>query len=97
MDGPAPLAVAFTDTSTGSPNVWRWDFGNGNGSALQHPTYTYDLPGLYTVTLTASNAALESGTASAQISVKVFFNLVHRRFIRVERVYRNDNSRSAKP
>lgn len=69
MDGPAPLAVAFTDTSTGSPNVWRWDFGNGNGSALQHPTYTYDLPGLYTVTLTASNAALESGTASAQISV----------------------------
>ncbi|MFA6333118.1 MAG: PKD domain-containing protein, partial [Methanoregula sp.] len=27
--GKAPLAVAFTDRSTGSPSAWSWDFGDG--------------------------------------------------------------------
>ena len=51
--GNAPFAVAFTDTSTGSPGWWRWDFGDGNTSTAQSPTYTYTEPGTYTVTQTA--------------------------------------------
>ena len=55
--GDAPLNVDFTDLSTGNPDTWNWDFGNGVGtSSQQNPSYTYDNAGTYTVTLTASNA-----------------------------------------
>lgn len=35
---------------------WRWDFGNGSTSTEQHPSYTYELPGSYNVTLIVANA-----------------------------------------
>jgi PKD repeat protein len=41
----------------GSVAAWEWDF-DGDGiidSTEQNPQYTYDLPGNYTVSLTASN------------------------------------------
>jgi PKD repeat protein len=57
--GTEPLGVTFTDTSSGSPNITLfWDFGdssqatNAGGSSFVH-TYA---AGIYTVTLTASNA-----------------------------------------
>jgi PKD repeat protein len=52
----APLAVDFTDTSTGSPTSWLWTFGDGDTSTAQNPSHTYTAPGTYTVTLSASNA-----------------------------------------
>ncbi len=52
--GTAPLAVRFTDTSTGEITAWSWDFGDGNTSSEQHPTHTYTAPGNYTVNLTVS-------------------------------------------
>jgi len=54
--GAAPLSVAFTDASTGSPTSWDWDFGDGFASTTQNPNHTYDTAGVYTVTLIASNA-----------------------------------------
>ncbi|HPC55264.1 MAG TPA: lectin like domain-containing protein, partial [Methanolinea sp.] len=36
-EGPAPLVVQFTDTSTGNPTVWSWDFGDGMKSAERNP------------------------------------------------------------
>lgn len=54
--GQAPLAVAFTDTSTGGPTSWSWDFGDGSTSTEQNPVHTYTNEGLYTVTLTVENA-----------------------------------------
>ncbi|MBD3257512.1 PKD domain-containing protein, partial [candidate division GN15 bacterium] len=54
--GPAPLAVTFTDQSTGSPTGWSWDFGDGGSSTAQNPSHTYNAAGTYTVTLTATNA-----------------------------------------
>lgn len=53
--GVAPLTVNFTDESTGDVIGWLWDFGDGNTSNVQNPQHTYTQPGLYTVTLTASN------------------------------------------
>jgi PKD repeat protein len=55
MAGKAPLTVHFMDTSTGSPTAWAWDFGDNNTSNLQNPTYTYTVPGTFTVRLRASN------------------------------------------
>jgi trimeric autotransporter adhesin len=56
--GTAPLAVQFSDGSSGAPTSWAWDFDN-NGvtdSTLQHPSHTY-AAAVYSVKLTASNAA----------------------------------------
>ncbi|MEW5701530.1 MAG: S8 family serine peptidase [Candidatus Zixiibacteriota bacterium] len=54
--GCAPLAVQFTDQSTGGPTSWSWDFGDGGTSTLQNPSHTYTGSGSFTVTLTATNA-----------------------------------------
>ncbi len=53
--GTAPLPVSFTDQSTNNPTVWHWDFGDGGTSSQQNPSYTYNYPGTYTVTLIATN------------------------------------------
>lgn len=54
----AGLRALFTDTSTGSPTTWLWDFGDGTTeSGTQNPTHDYKAPGTYTVTLTAGNVA----------------------------------------
>ena len=47
--------VFFTDQSTNLPNGWSWDFGDGGNSTDQDPSHTYTVPGMYTVSLTASN------------------------------------------
>jgi EMC6-arch/PKD domain len=51
----APVAVAFTDTSTGPPTSWIWDFGDGTNSTVQNPVYTYTNPGKYNVSLNVTN------------------------------------------
>ena len=51
--GIAPLAVQFTDQSTGSITGWSWDFGDGV-SDERNPVHTYVGPGIYTVALTVS-------------------------------------------
>ena len=50
------LQIKFTDTSTGSPTAWSWDFGDGGADTTQNPTHTYNQAGYWTVTLKASNA-----------------------------------------
>jgi PKD repeat protein len=55
--GPVSLQVSFTDLSTGNPDTWSWDFGDGIGTSNdQNPVYTYNDSGKYTVSLTVSNA-----------------------------------------
>jgi PKD repeat protein len=64
QNGMAPLAVQFTDQSGGWPDTWSWDFGDGSAnSTAQNPSYTYNVPGAYNVSLTVSNA---NGTATTQ-------------------------------
>lgn len=57
LSGCAPLAVSFTDMSTGNPTSWQWNLGNGALSTQQNPTTTYFTSGSYTITLTVTNAS----------------------------------------
>jgi len=66
-EGNVPLAVQFTDQSTGNVTNWLWDFGDGATSTEQHPEHTYTEPGNYTVTLNASNAYGYDVSAPTQI------------------------------
>ena len=74
--GQAPLTVYFTDTSTGDPATWSWNFGDGKASDARNPSNTYLTPGTYTVTLTVSNAAGSSSTSrTVTVSTKPVLTL----------------------
>ncbi|MBK9146624.1 MAG: PKD domain-containing protein [Flavobacteriales bacterium] len=51
-EGCAPLTVQFTNTSLLAQS-YQWSFGDGGTSTADNPTYTYNVPGVYSVTLTA--------------------------------------------
>ena len=57
--GCAPLSVSFTDLSSNSPTSWSWNFVGAlpSSSFSPNPTVIYNTPGIYSVTLTASNAS----------------------------------------
>lgn len=54
--GCAPLAVNFTDLSTGPVTSWSWNFGDAGTSTAQNPSHTYAAAGTYTVSLTVTSA-----------------------------------------
>ncbi|TAL69819.1 MAG: PKD domain-containing protein [Bacteroidetes bacterium] len=47
------MKIKFVDISTGEPNYWEWDFGDGEKSTEQYPIHSYKLPGNYSVKLIA--------------------------------------------
>jgi hypothetical protein len=55
--GYVPFEVQFTDLTTGNASSWAWDFDNDGtiDSYLQHPNYTYNSLGVFTVKLIAGN------------------------------------------
>lgn len=67
------VTVQFTDTSTGGPTAWLWDFGDGVTSTVQHPTHAYTATGTYSVTLTVSNGC---GASSVTGTVNVITGCV---------------------
>jgi PKD repeat protein len=61
--GHAPLTVGFTDLTIAVPaaTAWAWDL-DGDGqtdSTDRHPSWTYQIPGIYTVALTVANDSLQ--------------------------------------
>jgi carboxypeptidase T len=52
--GTTPLAVSFTDESTGATS-WSWDFGDTGTSTEKDPDHIYTAVGTYTVSLTVTN------------------------------------------
>lgn len=66
-------AVQFTDlSSTPSPatiTAWLWTFGDGTTSTQQHPAKTWANPGLFNVTLRATNSSAEFAEKTAMIAV----------------------------
>ncbi|MBL4577219.1 MAG: PKD domain-containing protein, partial [Flavobacteriales bacterium] len=47
--------INFTDLSTNAPTSWSWDFGDGNFSTVQNPSYIYLADGTYNVQLNVTN------------------------------------------
>jgi len=76
--GKNPLDVTFTDTSTGSPTSWAWDFGNGDTASTQGPhTITYLTNNVYTITLTVTGPGpSNTSTKTATISIKPKANFI---------------------
>jgi len=60
--------VQFTDTSTGAPTSWQWDFGDGATATSRDPRHTYSAAGSRTVTLTVANGT-GSDTASRTLTI----------------------------
>ncbi|AKB29128.1 cell surface protein [Methanosarcina siciliae T4/M] len=57
--GIGPLTVHFTDSSSGSPDTWEWDFDNDGDvdSTEQNPQFIYTDEGTYSVKLTVTSSA----------------------------------------
>lgn len=83
VSGLAPLSVDFSDQSTGNPIGWAWNFGDGGASSAQNPKHIFTVPGVYDVTLTATNAVgshtiTMSDCVTAIEAKKVFLPMVRR-------------------
>jgi len=57
-------AVAFTNTSSPTPQTSTWNFGDGTNSNQINPTKIYNTPGTYTVSLNASAGGGCQGTST---------------------------------
>ena len=68
--GCAPLAISFTNTTSGTSAgaVYLWDLGNGNTSTIQNPGAIYNDEKTYTVTLTVKDGA-QTSTKTSTITV----------------------------
>ncbi len=70
VTGYAPLSVQFTDNSSNIPAAWFWDFGDGTNSTEQNPViHTYNVAGIYNVSLNASNFAGSNLSSNLSITV----------------------------
>lgn len=55
----APATASFTNLSSGSPIAYHWDFDTGNAadtSNLTTPSFSYNQPGIYNVSLISQTA-----------------------------------------
>jgi len=55
----------WSKASNSMEDSWLWDFGDNSSSPLRSPVHSYNAPGLYTVTLKASNV---KGETSADVN-----------------------------
>ena len=63
----------YTNTYNAYNTQYAWSFGDGTTSVLNSPTHSYPVPGIYTVTLIATNPVTRcADTTSRQVTVKNF-------------------------
>ncbi len=66
------LEVMFEDQSfdeDGGIVEWAWNFGNGESSAMQHPSQVYAAAGVYTITLSITDDTGLIGSSSLSIEL----------------------------
>ena len=62
------------DYSSGLPTQWHWDFGDGNSDTVQNTTHKYQNPGIYDITLVASDS-VQSDTLTIEGYIMVYLPL----------------------
>lgn len=62
---PTALQIQFNDTSSPAATSWNWSFGDGTYSNGQDPLHVYSAVGIFTVTLTATNAFGSSSNSAS--------------------------------
>lgn len=71
-----PQCITFTDTAAAGagPKVvgWEWNFGNGDTSHSQTPTYCYKSAGTYTVSLTVTTLGGCSATVTTPNYITIY-------------------------
>jgi PKD repeat protein len=68
--GTAPLALDFTNTSTGDVASVRWDFGDGTTSTENNPSHTFTTSGNYEVELYVTGFGGDTRDNYTNINVK---------------------------
>lgn len=64
-------SIQFFDDSTGYPDQWAWDFGDGTQSTDQNPTHSYAQAGVYIVNLSIARTSDNAQTGiQKQIQVQ---------------------------
>lgn len=81
--GFAPLAVSFTNQSSGGYTASLWDLGDGMTSTMQSPDHVYTVPGVYTVTLVVggpggSDSETKEGYITVERRYRVYLPLIVR-------------------
>jgi gliding motility-associated-like protein len=64
--------ITLTDTTTGVPIAWNWDFGGGatpNTSTDQNPVVCFTSPGTFNIQLTTTDAGGNNSSTTNSISV----------------------------
>lgn len=76
--GCAPLTVSFINESRyADPTTYFWKFGTGQGtSRATDPTYVYQEPGVYSVTLSATNLLGDTVSLTREMIIEVLPNPV---------------------
>lgn len=87
--GCAPLTVQFTNNSQyADPSTYFWQFGTNQGvSFAVNPIYTYTQPGIYSVTLSATNVVGDTVVRTRQQIIEVFPNPVAQFTVNPDTVY----------
>jgi gliding motility-associated-like protein len=70
VGGAVPLIVSVSNDGSGKIN--KWDFGDGKKESGANPVHVYDVPGIYTISLTSISA--DGKTATDEITVEVTGN-----------------------
>lgn len=72
-EGCAGIDVQFTNSSLDA-TLYQWSFGNGTGSSLENPLYTYTIDGSYNPYLVAYNSEGCSDTAFLGKAINIWPN-----------------------
>lgn len=103
IEGCLPLEVTFTNTTIyADSSTILWDFGDGNISTEWNPVHTYEVSGVYTISLQASNELGVMVTEEKTIVVDLtqgpkadFRPRLAQRYIRNEDIFLTNRSQRA--